>query len=319
MVELVLERAGEALHRVSVIDGHVRIGRAPGNELVVADPTVSSHHVVVWREPGTLWVKDLGSSNGTFINERRIKGMERLRDADTLRLGLTCRLRVMADVPDVHAPVCRVLEVEDRLAGTRFPVRAERFVIGSAEGAELRVAEGPAVLATLVVRPDGEVRILRDDNDLPLLIGEDVDLGGRLIRVHEVEGRLAPTVQEAENPYPYRLSVTLEGALGAEAVLEELSGPKLRRFDSGNRAVLLYLLGRRLAADQSAGVEAAACGWCPDDEIMSGIWGRAGDENKLNVLLHRVRADLRAAGFDPWFIEKKQRYVRARLPEVRLR
>ena len=46
---------------------------------------------------------------------------------------------------------------------------------------------------------------------------------------------------------------------------------------------------------------------------MSGVWGRHGDINKLHVLLHRLRADVREQGLDPWCIEKKQRYVRIRV------
>ena len=79
------------------------------------------------------------------------------------------------------------------------------------------------------------------------------------------------------------------------------------------------MLGRRYEEDRLRGVPVEERGWCPDDEVMTGIWGRHGDENKLNVLLHRLRAELRGAGFDPWFIEKKQRYVRLRVSEVTLR
>ncbi|MGK0347601.1 MAG: hypothetical protein ACI855_003688, partial [Myxococcota bacterium] len=45
-----------------------------------------------------------------------------------------------------------------------------------------------------------------------------------------------------------------------------------------------------------------------------GVWGRgAGEDNKLHVLVYRLRNELKKAGFDPWFIEKRRKYIRARI------
>src|SRR5215470_2133125 len=54
--------------------GTTRIGRAPDNDLVIQGPTattVSLHHVAIERD-GEFRIKDLESTNGTFVNGERI-------------------------------------------------------------------------------------------------------------------------------------------------------------------------------------------------------------------------------------------------------
>lgn len=83
--------------------------------------------------------------------------------------------------------------------------------------------------------------------------------------------------------------------------------------------MLLYILGKAAAEDLAKGLPAQDVGWVTDDEAQSGIWGRGGDDNKLHVLIHRLRQELKKSGFDPWFIEKRHRYIRVRAADVKVR
>ncbi len=66
----------------------VRIGRALENDLSLDDLRVSRLHAeVATRQDGSLEVRDLGSSNGTFLNGRRIKGAEPLEEGDFIGVG----------------------------------------------------------------------------------------------------------------------------------------------------------------------------------------------------------------------------------------
>ncbi|MEV6369523.1 FHA domain-containing protein [Micromonospora sp. WP24] len=65
------------------------IGRAPAAHVSVADPHLSRRHAEVWLTPEGAWLRDLGSTNGTWLNDRRIGGLEQLTDGDVIRLGRT--------------------------------------------------------------------------------------------------------------------------------------------------------------------------------------------------------------------------------------
>lgn len=63
-----------------------RIGREPGQDIVVSDPTVSRHHAIIREEGGRLTITDEGSANGTFVNGTRVTSSA-LAPGDEVRLG----------------------------------------------------------------------------------------------------------------------------------------------------------------------------------------------------------------------------------------
>ena len=63
----ILSRHRDVVSRVAIAGEEVTIGRGYDNNVIVDDPYVAAHHLLVWRnEAGQLVVKDLGSVNGTF-------------------------------------------------------------------------------------------------------------------------------------------------------------------------------------------------------------------------------------------------------------
>jgi adenylate cyclase len=68
------------------VTGRTTLGRHPANTLRLADREVSKEHAVIERAGNTYLVKDLGSSNGTYVNGRRIRE-HRLKDGDEVTLG----------------------------------------------------------------------------------------------------------------------------------------------------------------------------------------------------------------------------------------
>jgi pSer/pThr/pTyr-binding forkhead associated (FHA) protein len=64
------------------------IGKAPHNRVVLSDPTVSSTHAIVLARDGGFNIADLGSSNGTFVNGRKLGNESHvLRHGDKIQLG----------------------------------------------------------------------------------------------------------------------------------------------------------------------------------------------------------------------------------------
>ena len=79
-----LER-GDQQH---ILDGSCSIGRATLNTLIIDSAKVSRLHAIIHSErAGAFWLVDLGSSNGTFLNKRRIHEPTRLRDCDQITIG----------------------------------------------------------------------------------------------------------------------------------------------------------------------------------------------------------------------------------------
>jgi FHA domain len=89
------EPAGSGLTPGQVLDvpDGATLGRGSGVEVRVADPTVSSSHARLARSGRRWLVDDLGSTNGTTVNETPVHKQAELRAGDVLALG-NVKLRV---------------------------------------------------------------------------------------------------------------------------------------------------------------------------------------------------------------------------------
>ena len=68
---------------------YARVGRTPDNTLILDDIYVSSRHAEIRWQEDAYYLTDLGSSNGTFINDERLSGTRVLNDGDVVRFGQT--------------------------------------------------------------------------------------------------------------------------------------------------------------------------------------------------------------------------------------
>jgi hypothetical protein len=72
-----------------VVDGRpLTIGRGPDNGLVLQDGRVSRHHARIYGRQGALLLADLGSTNGSWVNDRRVQEIA-LGEGDQIRIGDT--------------------------------------------------------------------------------------------------------------------------------------------------------------------------------------------------------------------------------------
>lgn len=65
----------------------IRMGRAPQNEIILEAKNISRFHCQIKREQNRLVIEDLGSTNGTFVNEVRITEPHMLSVGDVVRVG----------------------------------------------------------------------------------------------------------------------------------------------------------------------------------------------------------------------------------------
>ena len=76
--------------RFEIADGETSVGRSSASNIVLrSDDYASGRHAQLTRHGGLLYVEDLGSTNGTFVNGRKTVGATPLRSGDTIRVGST--------------------------------------------------------------------------------------------------------------------------------------------------------------------------------------------------------------------------------------
>ena len=76
-------RAGESF---TVEGDRISIGRTPDAAVFLDDVTVSRNHALIVRRRDGLYIDDLGSLNGTYVNRRRIES-HKLEDGDEIQVG----------------------------------------------------------------------------------------------------------------------------------------------------------------------------------------------------------------------------------------
>jgi pSer/pThr/pTyr-binding forkhead associated (FHA) protein len=67
----------------------VRIGRAGDCQVAIDDTYASQQHARVYESDGSYFVEDLGSTNGTYVNGRKISYPLELRQGDRIKIGKT--------------------------------------------------------------------------------------------------------------------------------------------------------------------------------------------------------------------------------------
>jgi pSer/pThr/pTyr-binding forkhead associated (FHA) protein len=65
------------------------IGRGPKCQVVLDDSYVSQMHARLFAKGGTYMVEDLGSTNGTYLNRRKVTAPTELRRGDQVKIGKT--------------------------------------------------------------------------------------------------------------------------------------------------------------------------------------------------------------------------------------
>lgn len=152
MARLVLTFEGRVLRELPINSSDASIGRAPDNDLVIDNLAVSNHHARVSCQDGNLFVEDLQSLNGTFLNDMRIERAA-LHSGNRIQIG---KHTILVDATRDHQPTMD--------SGRRMPSpkmdetlvldtkqRREMFQQAAAMGERAQVAPGRLRVPTLIV------------------------------------------------------------------------------------------------------------------------------------------------------------------------
>src|SRR4051812_3093102 len=139
------------------------VGRASACNIRIGDAGVSSKHAKIWCEGGQYFLMDLGSTNGTFVNDRDVD-REKLSDGDVITFGMT-KASFVSDQPRVQVNPKRA----QQRAAAPPPARAAGR--GAAGGGlvepagivtdEPRRSAAPSLRAEVKTRDEVEIATLR--------------------------------------------------------------------------------------------------------------------------------------------------------------
>lgn len=223
------------------------VGRDSGVDVVIRDPAVSRHHLLIWQAAGRILVRDVGSALGTRIGNRE------LSPGDCLAVGA---------------------DDEILLAGR---IRLHWRLGGSGE-ADLEpaavVSKQPAGSGVT-----GTFALAVADDDLP------------------TDPRRAVSAGVA-------VTIACSGGGPREVRLEDELGHELR-VRGENRVVLLFLLAEQRRRYDEGEI---ATPWVADLELGVGLWGTRGRKlpsSRINTVIARIRAQLRAASLPPELLQKQ--------------
>jgi pSer/pThr/pTyr-binding forkhead associated (FHA) protein len=115
MAKLVIQNQGMTGRAYELHTDRTTIGRVEDNTFQIADPSVSSHHCEVHLRGSDIFIRDLNSTNGSFINGDKIEESV-LKPGEVLRLGQV-ELKLEAEgsaaaIPTVPTPSPAKKQVE---------------------------------------------------------------------------------------------------------------------------------------------------------------------------------------------------------------
>ena len=207
---------------------------------------------------------------------------------------------------------------------TSRTVNERPILIGTAPHNDL-IVEGVSWHQALLWNEDGTLWI-KNLGDANLLKFNGSNVEKAMAITSDAEIHLADTLALSVRPskskpasaiHPYRLTVDLQASTGPEAILEDLETGRTCLIRSNNRVSVLYLLAKELVENPKKPDRER--GWCQDQAVASGVWGRNWQKqikSHLHVLVHRIRKDIKTAGLDPWCLEKKRCHTRMTIKEA---
>jgi FHA domain-containing protein len=85
---LVVERApGHDPGMIYDLDGDIVLGRGDRAEIRLEDPFASARHARIYEQGNIMVIEDLGSTNGTYLNEELLQTLRPLHPGDRVRIG----------------------------------------------------------------------------------------------------------------------------------------------------------------------------------------------------------------------------------------
>ncbi|MEW5853092.1 MAG: FHA domain-containing protein [Myxococcota bacterium] len=236
---VVVEEKGEQVLRTELRGPSMSIGRDEANDLRLENRALSRRHAQLEVRGASIWIRDLGSQNGTFINGERLEGARPIQGGDIISLGGKFQLRLEGvEEAKTSTPVLTLTGPE---GSHRFAMVGEEIVIGRSPDCDISIGRKSISRRHLrVVLKDGK------------FFAEDLgSQNGTRVNGEKIRG-LTPVGPDDEirvSEYTIRVSY-LEQSESASA---EADAPHAHK--PGNRTMLLDKSKLAAAADMGGDFE----------------------------------------------------------------
>lgn len=130
MPKLVVTLDGATVKELPLRRDRTTLGRRPYNDIVIDHLGVSGEHAAFVQKDGEVWVEDLGSTNGSYVDGHPVK-KQKFGSGETLEIG-KFRIRLVADVED---------KPRQRVEPTATATASIKVVSGPGAGIEMPITK----------------------------------------------------------------------------------------------------------------------------------------------------------------------------------
>jgi hypothetical protein len=186
MPKMIVSIDGVVIKEVQLTKDRTTLGRRPYNDIVIDNLAVSGEHAVLQMAGNEVFLEDLNSTNGTYINGKAVK-KQLLQNNDTIEIG-KYKIRFQGD--QASAGFDKTMVFKPPAAGSAPPASAPASPDAAHNGAAIRVLNGAAAgrevalikvvttigkpgvaVAAITRRPHGFVVAHVDGSEKPTLNG----------------------------------------------------------------------------------------------------------------------------------------------------
>ncbi len=190
MPKMIVSIDGVVIKEVQLTKDRTTLGRRPYNDIVIDNLAVSGEHAVLQMSGAEVFLEDLNSTNGTYVNGKAIK-KQQLGNGDTVEIG-KYKIKFIHDgSPDSYEKTMVINTAQGASPGDAETVgpAAIRVMSGAAAGREVplvkvvtTIGKPGVAVAAITKRPHGYVVALVEGVNKPTVNGQP--LGNDPVQLH---------------------------------------------------------------------------------------------------------------------------------------
>lgn len=134
--QVVVELGGKEVVRVPLKGSRMVVGRDPAADIHLDNRALSRRHAQIEKRGAAIWLRDLGSQNGSFVNGERVEGQRALNMGDVIELG---RYKLSIAGVEQAADNTPVLTLTGPEGQHRFAMVGDEIIIGRAPSCDIAI------------------------------------------------------------------------------------------------------------------------------------------------------------------------------------